>query len=305
MLSSAPPRECAGRGGITVPSTTTDHVVARALEHAITVRRLSLEFPADLDPVVVEGCPEESYMHVGISLLLPHLEPYLIRSMRSAREHVRDRHLLADLEAFSGQEGQHFRQHARFNAALRLGGFVGLAQLEAEIEADYQRFTRSRSLRFNLAYAEGFEAFTTALSRFSFESKLLDRLHPAVRPLFLWHLVEELEHRTVAFDVYEHVCGGYFYRLGVGLFAQWHLNRFVLRVIDVMLGADREAFRKKYGGRVAAWARTRTLRRQKMTMFFPKVLATYLPWYSPHKIAMPAAARALADHYAALSSRVA
>ena len=286
-------------------STTTEQTVASALEGAITVRRLALEFPGSLDPVVVEGHPEESYMHVGISLLLPHLEPYLIRSMRSAREHVRDRQLRADLEAFIGQEGQHFRQHLRFNQALRLGGFVGLAPLEVEIEADYQRFTRSKSLRFNLAYAEGFEAFTTALSRFSFESKLLDRLHPAVHDLFLWHLVEELEHRTVAFDVYEHVCGGYFYRLGVALFAQWHLNRFVLRVMDAMLGADREAFRRKYGGRLAAWSRTHTLRRQKATMFFPKVAATYLPWYSPHKIAMPAAAKALADHYAALAARVA
>lgn len=280
---------------------TAEQEVAKAFETAIAVRRLSLEFPADLDPVVVEGHPEESYMHVGISLLLPHLEPYLIRSMRSAREQVKDRRLRADLEAFIGQEGQHFRQHTRFNQALRLGGFVGLAALEAEVEADYQRFTRSKSLRFNLAYAEGFEAFTTALSRFSFESNLLDRLHPAVRDLFLWHLVEELEHRTVAFDVYEHVCGGYFYRLGVALYAQWHLNRFVLRVMDAMLGADAEAFRRKYGGRVAAWSRTQTLRRQKVTMFFPKVLATYFPWYSPHKIEMPAAAKALADHYGALA----
>jgi hypothetical protein len=50
---------------------------------------------------------------------------------------------------------------------------------------------------------------------------------------------------------------------------------------------------------VAAWTRTHTLRRQKVTMFFPKVLATYLPWYSPHNVAIPAAAKALADHYAA------
>jgi predicted metal-dependent hydrolase len=286
-----------------MPSTISEETVARGLEGAITVRRLSLEFPRDLDPVVVEGHPEESFMHVGISLILPHLEPYLIRSMRSARDHVRDKRLRADLEAFIGQEGQHFRQHVRFNRALRLGESFGLALLEAEIEGDYQRFTRSKSLRFNLAYAEGFEAFTTALSRFSFESRLLDRLHPAARDLFLWHLVEELEHRTVAFDVYEHVCGGYFYRLGVALFAQWHLNRFVLRAMDAMRGAGGESFRRKYGGRVAAWRRTHTLRRQKVTMFFPKVLATYLPWYSPHKITMPAAAKALADQYAALAAR--
>ena len=280
--------------------STSRQILAKAAGSAITIRRMRLEFPADIDPIVVEGCPEESSMQVGISLLLPYLEPYLIRTMRAARAHVRDPKLLADLESFSGQEGQHYRQHVRFNEALRLEGFPGLKPLEAEVEADYQRFTRSKSLRFNLAYAEGFEAFTTALSRFSFETNALDRMHPVARELFMWHLVEELEHRTVAFDVYEHVCGGYFYRLAVGLFAQWHLNRFVLRVADVMCTTDPAAFRAKYGGRAEARARMRTLQRQQLTGLLPKVLATYLPWYTPHKIEMPPAAKALADHYAAL-----
>jgi predicted metal-dependent hydrolase len=283
-------------------TSATDDAVASALEGAITVRRLRFEFAADLDPVLVEGRPEESFMHVGISALLPHLEPYLIRSMQSAKLHVRDEKLLADLEAFSGQEGQHYRQHVRFNEAMRLHRFPGLRKAQADIEADYRRFTRTKSLQFNLAYAEGFEAYTMALSRFSFETGLVDRLPSDVRDLFVWHLVEELEHRTVAFDVYDHVCGGYLYRTGVSLFAQWHLNRFVLRVAEVLRRADREGFRKKYGGRAAARVRTRTLRRQMATRLLPKILATYLPWYSPHKIAMPTAARALADHYAARSS---
>ncbi len=274
------------------------------LESTITVRRPPLEFPPDLDPMLVEGCPEESYIHVGLSLLLPYLEPYLIRSMRAAKRYVSDPKLLADLEAFSAQEGQHYRQHVRFNQAMHLHGAAGLDWLEAELDADYRRYTRAKSLRWNLAYAEGFEAFTTAASRFSFESNALARLHPAARELFLWHLVEELEHRTVAFDVYEHVCGGYFYRLAVGLFAQWHLNRFVLRVAEVMQNEDREAFRRKYGGRVRAWVRTRRLRREQVTMLFPKVLSTYLPWYTPHAIEMPAEAQALAARYAALSQDV-
>src|SRR5260221_8038764 len=272
---------------------------------AITVRRLPLPFPSDLDPMVVEGCPEESYMHVGISLLVAYLEPYLIRSMREARKHIVDPKLVADLDAFNGQEGQHYRQHIRFNEAMRLHGRSNLRGLEARLEADYQRYTESRSLRWNLAYAEGFEAFTTALARFSYESGALDRLHPAARELFLWHLVEELEHRTVAFDVYEHVCGGYLYRLFVGLFAQWHLCRFVSRVATVMRDSDRAGFRAKFGGVAAAWARTRPLLWRMARLFVPKVFATYLPWYTPHKIAMPAAAKTIADRYAALSAEAA
>ena len=124
-------------------------------------------------------------------------------------------------------------------------------------------------------------------------------MHPAARELFEWHLVEELEHRTVAFDVYEHVCGGYLYRLAVGAFAQWHLNRFVVRGALCMLSADRTAFRGKYGGPVASWKRIQPLLGLHLRRLWPKVLATYLPSYTPHRIDMPAGARELLARYSA------
>ena len=269
----------------------------------ITVRRMSFSFPAGLDPVLVPGQPEESYLNVGLSLLLPYLEPYLIRSMRAARKGVTDPALLAQLDLFNAQEGQHYRQHIRFNEAIRLTGFERLSALEAELAADYERYTATRSLRWNLAYAEGFEALTSALARFSIETGMTDRMHPEARELFTWHLVEELEHRTVAFDVYDHLYGGYFYRLGVGLFAQWHLNRFVRRVAESMLAADPEGFRRTYGGRRAAWARLWPLVRRSLRTLVPRILATYLPWYTPHAIPMPEAARALAEHYTEVAAR--
>ena len=102
-----------------------------AAKGAITIRRMNFSFPDGIDPVVVEGHPEESYFYVGLSLLLPYLEPYLIRSMRAARGHVTDPALAADLDLFNGQEGQHYRQHTLFNQAVRLQGFTGLAALEA------------------------------------------------------------------------------------------------------------------------------------------------------------------------------
>ncbi len=264
---------------------------------AITVRRIPFSFPAEMDPMLVSGHPEESYFYVALSLLLPYLEPYLIRTMTEARKRVTDPALAADLDLFNGQEGQHYRQHTRFNEAVRLQGFPGLAALEAEVAADYRRYTETRGLRWNLAYAEGFEAFTSAMARFTFEEKLTARMHPAARELFEWHLVEELEHRTVAFDVYEHVCGGYLYRLIVGLFAQWHLNRFMIRAAWYMLGVDPVAFRARYGGVRAAFRRIRPLAWLEVRRLFPKLLATYLPFYTPHRLDLPAGAREVAARY--------
>jgi predicted metal-dependent hydrolase len=266
---------------------------------AITIRRMTFAFPADLDPVVVPGRPEESFALVGLSLLLPYLEPYLIRTMKAALREVKDQALRADIEAFNGQEGQHYRQHKRFNDAVRLAGFPALAGLEEELDADYRRFSQTKSLAWNLAYAEGFEAHTTALARFGLESGQLDRLRPEVRELFQWHLVEELEHRTVAFDAYQHCHRWYPFRLVVGLYAQWHLNRFVLRAARVLRDTDRSAFRAAWGGRREAWARLRPLLGQIVRLLWPKLLASYTPWYTPHRIALPERARVLLEGYTA------
>ena len=119
-------------------------------------------------------------------------------------------------------------------------GDISLHEVTRELEADYRRFSKTRSLRFNLAYAEGFEALTTASARFAFENGVGSKMTAHARDLFTWHLLEELEHRTVAFEVYAHVCGGYFYRLFAGLYAQWHMSRFIRRVTKLMLKASPE-----------------------------------------------------------------
>jgi len=266
----------------------------------ITVRRVNFEYgdgPGSIDPLVIAGQPEQSFSNVALSLLLPYLEPYLIRSMRHARPLVTNARVLADLDLFNGQEGQHYRQHIAFNEAVRIPAGAKVKELEAELDGDYRRYSKERSLRWNLAYAEGFEALTCSMARFSFEVGLLDRMQPQVRELFAWHLVEEMEHRTVAFDVYEHVSGGYFYRLFVGLFAQWHLLRFVTRTARTMATGDPVEFRRLHGGLFRALQRQVPLVLRMTVGLLPKVLSTYLPWYTPHRIEMPASARALADHY--------
>jgi uncharacterized protein len=266
---------------------------------AITVRRMRFDFPEDLDTLFIEGAPEESYQTIGLSLLLPYLEPYLIRTMRAARPHVNDDGLLRDLDKFVEQEGQHYRQHAAFNAALRRRGFDVVEPLERELEDDYRRFTRTKSLAFNLAYAEGFEAFT-AITACSLLEGDTSKWHPAARDLFLWHVVEELEHRTVAFDVYQRVCGSYLTRLRVGAFAQWHLSRFVMRSAARLMDADPRTL-ANYGGVAGRKARMRAGRAAFARNILPRALRTYSPRYDPRDLRLPEAMQPLLERYTAMA----
>ena len=270
--------------------------------HDITVRTIRFDFPDGIDPIVIAGQPEESYRHLALSLLLPYLEPYLIRTMNEAKKRIEDPELLKDVERFNAQEGQHYRQHRRFNEAVRMSGFPRLPELERELEADYQRFTATKSLQFNLAYAEGFEALTTAAARYSFASKQAQRLRSPARELFSWHLIEELEHRTVAFAVYEHIFGDYFYRLRWGLFAQRHMLAWINRVARHMEEADPQTL-ARFGGAKARRARLYRQAWRAIRGLLPGILATYTPWYTPEKIEFTAEMKETAERFTRLADR--
>src|SRR5690606_13681777 len=110
--------------------------------------------------------------------------------------------------AFIGQEGQHFQTHRRFNEGLKRKGYERLAEVEARMEASYAWLER-RSLRTRLAYSAGFEAMTMGVTKWLVTKRfrLFAGADPHATSFLLWHMVEEVEHKLVAFDVYQAVSG--------------------------------------------------------------------------------------------------
>lgn len=263
---------------------------------SITVRQMPFEFPDEIDPVFMDGDHKQSFAFIAGSLLLPHLEPYLIRSMKAAEKHVTDPDVLEGLKKFASQEGQHYQMHQKFNATIRRAGFPRLEALEKELSDDYARFTRTKSIRFNLAYAEGFEALTMNVVKHMMEPNGFGDDLPVFMQMVEWHFVEELEHRTVAFDVYDHVCGGYLYRLIVGAWAQWHFTRWIRRTSKYMLKANPQPKRgveEKAKGTKAA----PSIMAASVSNLMPGLLRIYLPNYTPHDVKISPGIQILADKY--------
>jgi predicted metal-dependent hydrolase len=225
-------------------------------------------------------------------MTMPYLEPYLIRSMKVALKQISDPDLSEDVRRFSQQEGHHFRNHAALNDQIRTQFDAATADrlraIEASLEADYQRFSRSKSLRFNIAYAEGFEAMTCAGALAAAEHGSFD--DASMMPggeIWAWHMAEEIEHRTVAFDVFEHVVGSYVYRILVGTWSQIHYARYIGRFAGCMAhGLGHRLGRPRSDMHRAA------LRRY---------LRTWSPWYDPAKIDVPPQVEALLARYSALT----
>ena len=82
----------------------------------ITVRKMDFPFPDDVPLVADPTSLERSMGNLGLSFTLPHLEPYLIRTMRVGVKAATDPVIAQDMRNFSAQEGYHFRNHAKSNS---------------------------------------------------------------------------------------------------------------------------------------------------------------------------------------------
>ncbi len=252
---------------------------------AITVRRPEFVWPSDLPVLPLPDDPSRSCELVALSFTLPYLEPYLIRTMRVAAKEVRDPALAADVKAFSGQEAQHYKNHARVNDIVRSKlspeAAADMRSLEDALDADYRQFSNDKSLAFNLAYAEGFEAMTFALARSVMRVADVEGVHTEWGNLIAWHLAEEIEHRTVTFDAYDTIVGRYAYRVAVGSLAQAHYLRHLLKMARVLQ-------RDTHDPDVSTFAVVRqAIERNWRNGMLLGTLKTALPSYNPRDVPVP------------------
>jgi predicted metal-dependent hydrolase len=226
------------------------------------------------------------------SMLFPPLERFLNRVMLMARQEVsgtdpRSQQLRRDIDLFVQQEGVHFAVHARFNEMLERAGFAELPEMEAAMDEEYRGFLKTKSLRFLSAYCEGFEILGPIFARIH-----LDQLEeyyagsdPNVVAMWKWHLMEEYEHRTVCFDVYEHLFGGYLPRIRGLIFAHRHMGAYIRRVAACML--QRECADTDELERAAAKARLKAIQKHVGSLALRHVIRVFSPFYTPRAAAPP------------------
>ncbi|MEL6984130.1 MAG: metal-dependent hydrolase, partial [Actinomycetota bacterium] len=95
---------------------------------ALTERRVRLQYPDDVDPMWTPAVPEFACAANAVSLMMPVIEPYFVRTIAAASAEL-DEPLRAETEQYLAQERGHHGQHARFNRIL-VGHYPGLAPVE-------------------------------------------------------------------------------------------------------------------------------------------------------------------------------
>ncbi|MFU8815467.1 MAG: metal-dependent hydrolase [Pseudomonadales bacterium] len=262
--------------------------------HPITVRRLTFDVPTaqQFHPLYMMRNAAISYNFTGLGLYVALLEPFIVKSLRKVLDQITDETLRDEVDRFCRQEAQHYQQHERFNAVVLEHGYPGL---EARIEVladDFRGFLAQRTDKFRVGFVEGFESYTTQGALEILSSRICDHPRTDARfgDLFRWHMLEEIEHRNVAFDIYQHLYGDYLYRARMCWVAQSHILRFIRDCRNIMSAADV----KRHGNR----CRVKPVERLLLAADpLPKRLRSMMPGYTPHKYQVPEAVAALSAQY--------
>lgn len=149
------------------------------------------------------GDPIATTFYNALSLTFPTGEAFFVQSVRHYINEVPEP-LRSQVADFAQQEAYHSREHMAFNRQVANAGYETKA-LEQLIREDMLP-TKDLPPEVNLAATAALEHFTAVLAH----AWLSDERHfkgcpPEIRRLWLWHSLEEVEHKGVAFDTFMHV----------------------------------------------------------------------------------------------------
>ncbi|MEZ4402991.1 MAG: metal-dependent hydrolase [Kofleriaceae bacterium] len=149
----------------------------------------------------------------GVNLLFPAGERFFVRSVYHYLDRIDDPQLKAAIKGFAGQEGRHARSHEDYFATMRAQGYAIDRFLELYQWLSFTLLERIAPPALRLAATAAAEHYTAIMAAGAAADVPLDQAHPAMRQLLYWHAAEELEHKSVAFDVLQAVNSSYALRV--------------------------------------------------------------------------------------------
>lgn len=242
------------------------------------------------------GDPVLTRFFDALSVHFPEGERFFIQSVRHFQDQVTDTRLREDIRHFIRQEGQHGIVHDRFNDVMDAQG-VDVDKVTANLRRFIRTTQKYMPKKYQLAMTAAFEHFTATLGEamITDENDMFRQADPVMRAMFLWHGVEEVEHKAVAYDLYQGAAGGgYLTRASALVVATLMVHLVVAPVFLNMLRLD-GAMRKP--GVVLRGLNRLYGRKGILTGMLPEFLAWFRPGFHPWETGMPEKVSAWLSEY--------
>lgn len=254
--------------------TTESSPVARTPDNvAIKPQRMGFEFGEKVPHYWLDNSYTLSHTMNALSVLFPQGEQFFVDSVRYYQDQIKDPKLKKDVRGFIGQEAMHSLEHKSMNQHVRDQG-MPVDELEEHLEV-VLGIAKKLPERHQLAITCALEHMTAMMAGMLLErDDVREDMHETMRPLWVWHAIEETEHKAVAYDVFNHAGGTYaertfylaFSTAALGVMASYFTTRMMLN--------DRKNFSLKDSARGLwrMWGKNGT---------FSSLIPTWLEYFKP------------------------
>ncbi len=226
---------------------TKKSATPREEAHAINARNVQFDWVG----VPLQYVPGErlvtqvwNFMH----LVLPEGERAMAGALADALPYIEDERLREEAVGFIGQEAMHATSHEGVRKHLTEQGLdvepmiVRMNFLIDKILADHglTGCAKKAWLKERLGLFAALEHYTAIIGQWLLDADELEQagIHPMMLDLLRWHGAEEVEHRSVVYDVYQHVDGSYARRARTAVLASGTLAILTAYSITYLMNHD-------------------------------------------------------------------
>jgi predicted metal-dependent hydrolase len=251
-----------------------------ASSHPIVPReKLDFGLDGDIPRFWFGGDPFRTRFFDALSTLFPVGERFFITCVRDYKDQVTDPKMLEDIRDFTRQEGQHGMVHTKYNDRLAAQGVNVERILKGQEWRLFSVIRKYTKRDFTLGITAAAEHITAIMADCFVERQdIFADADPRIRALYIWHAMEEMEHKAVAFDVFQKVAkASYWTRMRAFLLVSLLFPFHTFKIMSHMLKVDGFTRRQRLG----LWAKGLWWLYRPRTGLLSAVAWQYLAYMKP------------------------
>ncbi|MCB0508198.1 MAG: metal-dependent hydrolase [Chitinophagales bacterium] len=219
------------------------------------IRKVNFKFEKPFPKHWFNSNPIATHFMNAQHLVFPDGEKFFIRSVKAFTEvYANDEELRNRVKNFIGQEGTHFAEHQKFwdimeSQDLNPDGFVDFYRRTAwdGVEKWLRSNLKNKRIgdKLSLSVTVALEHFTAMLAESGIIHKdITEDMPQEMKDLFMWHAAEEIEHKSIPFDVLKKVDDSYALRISGMFIATFGLWFYLTKGTIYLTQQDKDVKRK-------------------------------------------------------------
>lgn len=184
---------------------------AKEISSQILIQGRKMNFDLDMKSIKKDWFDDDPFKTTflcALSVQFPEGERLFMDAVRDQLVNIQDETLKEQVKGFIKQEAMHGHEHVLLNDHLESIGYP----VQKTYDRQYKERTLGRKLfpRYMLAITCATEHFTAIMAnRLLTDPSFTEGMDETLKKLWVWHAVEEAEHKGVAYDVYQKTIGSY------------------------------------------------------------------------------------------------